>query len=281
LTERHGTWSPTPTLYGYQWERCDRAGASCRAISGAAAQTYQLGAKDVGATIRVLEFAGAGGPTSTSASSAQTAVVKAAPVVDPDAARTKKWRSCTAKVNAGAARLRALTHRGSKRQRAQARLRLARYLESGHRRCMKTSGATPGRITGLQAMTGGETSIEVNFFAPGTNGNHPPPARNYLVKLSLRPIRTRRDFNLAPTLCGGDCFIPVVNVGDMVSFLITHLKTHTTYYFVIVARDNVSLRCGPRSPTVHATTGPPSPGGGNHGSRPIHPRKALPCVPTP
>ena len=65
LTEAHGTWSGSPTSYGYQWERCNSSGANCTSISGANAQSYTLGSADVGTTIRVVETAsnvGGSGP---------------------------------------------------------------------------------------------------------------------------------------------------------------------------------------------------------------------------
>ena len=282
LTEAHGSWSPTPTDYAYQWERCDAAGANCGTIAGAVAQTYKLAASDIGSTIRVQETASDGGANSMSASSAPTAVVIAAPVPDQDAARRRRWLSCLGQVSAGAEHLRALTHRGSKHQRARARRRLARRLANGRERCEKIWGRVPGAITGLQATTGGETTIVLEFLAPGTKGNHPPPTSDYLVKESRRPIRTRRDFALAQTLCGGDCVINVKHVGDIISIIVTNLRPHTTYYFVIVARDHVSLRCGPRSPSIRASTGNPIEAPGMHApARPIRSHPAPPCRPIP
>ena len=35
VTESHGSWTNSPTAYGYQWEDCDSAGNSCTAITGA------------------------------------------------------------------------------------------------------------------------------------------------------------------------------------------------------------------------------------------------------
>ena len=49
----HGDWSNSPTAYGYQWVRCDRAGNGCAPIPGADGQTYSLVPTDVGGTIRV------------------------------------------------------------------------------------------------------------------------------------------------------------------------------------------------------------------------------------
>jgi hypothetical protein len=72
--ETHGTWTSTPARFTYRWERCDRAGARCAAIAGAARRSYKLSGHDVGHRIRVNEFAANTGGGS-SAISASTAVV--------------------------------------------------------------------------------------------------------------------------------------------------------------------------------------------------------------
>ena len=79
LTASSGTWTGTaPISYAYQWRRCDSAGAGCADISGATATTYALGSADVGSTIRVA-VTGSNSAGSSTATSAQTAVVAAAP----------------------------------------------------------------------------------------------------------------------------------------------------------------------------------------------------------
>jgi hypothetical protein len=57
LTGSHGTWTNSPTSYGYQWEDCDTSGSSCTAIYGATSQSYTLTTSDVGHTIVVRETA--------------------------------------------------------------------------------------------------------------------------------------------------------------------------------------------------------------------------------
>jgi hypothetical protein len=75
LTEAHGSWTSSPTSFGYRWEVCDRSGGSCSTISRATSRKYKLTASDLGHTIRVDESAGnADGPGGT-ATSAHTAVV--------------------------------------------------------------------------------------------------------------------------------------------------------------------------------------------------------------
>jgi hypothetical protein len=77
LTASAGTWSNSPSSYAYAWRRCDAAGASCVAISGAGASSYVLAASDVGSTIRVSVTATNSSGSGTSVS-APTAVVQAA-----------------------------------------------------------------------------------------------------------------------------------------------------------------------------------------------------------
>jgi len=79
LTVSVGTWTgiPAPTLT-HQWRRCDSAGSNCTDIAGATSATYTIVTGDIGATIRVVET-GTNATSNASATSAQTAVVIAAP----------------------------------------------------------------------------------------------------------------------------------------------------------------------------------------------------------
>jgi fibronectin type 3 domain-containing protein len=79
LTASPGTWSGTAPTYSYQWRRCDSGGANCTDIAAATAQTYTLTAADVGSTVRVAVTASNSEGSST-AVSAQTAVIQSAPV---------------------------------------------------------------------------------------------------------------------------------------------------------------------------------------------------------
>ncbi len=78
LTASTGTWSGNPSSFAYEWQDCDTAGANCAAIAQATLSTYSLASTDVGDTIRVVVTA-TNGAGSTPATSAQTAVVQAAP----------------------------------------------------------------------------------------------------------------------------------------------------------------------------------------------------------
>jgi hypothetical protein len=79
LTANEGTWTGTPTSFGYVWSRCDASGNNCAAIASATAKTYTVQAADVGSTIRVSVTA-KNADGSGQATSAQTAVVTPAVV---------------------------------------------------------------------------------------------------------------------------------------------------------------------------------------------------------
>jgi hypothetical protein len=74
LTATPGTWTAPDATFGYQWQRCDAAGANCVDVPGATTSTYAVTAADAGTTLRVVvtatnRFGSAPG------TSAQTAVV--------------------------------------------------------------------------------------------------------------------------------------------------------------------------------------------------------------
>jgi IPT/TIG domain len=75
LTVTAGSWTNSPTTSSDQWQRCNASGMGCVPIEGAGGHTYELGASDVGATIRVQETAGNAAGTGPPADSAATAVV--------------------------------------------------------------------------------------------------------------------------------------------------------------------------------------------------------------
>ena len=53
LTASKGTWSGSPTSYGFQWQTCDPSGAPCNDVAGATSATYVARAADAGSTLRV------------------------------------------------------------------------------------------------------------------------------------------------------------------------------------------------------------------------------------
>src|SRR5581483_6766562 len=75
LAATAGSWSGSPTGFGYQWQRCNTSGGGCAAIAGATGSSYTLAAADVGSTLRVAVTASNGGG-STTATSAATAAVR-------------------------------------------------------------------------------------------------------------------------------------------------------------------------------------------------------------
>lgn len=52
----------------------------------------------------------------------------------------------------------------------------------------------------------------------------------------------------------GHCDFAVTRVGANITLTITGLRPHTTYFYAVAARDNLSARIGPRSQTVKAST---------------------------
>jgi hypothetical protein len=52
LSVTNGTWSPTPTAFGRQWQRCEDDGTACRNIVGATGSTYGVRTADVGHRLR-------------------------------------------------------------------------------------------------------------------------------------------------------------------------------------------------------------------------------------
>jgi Ig domain of plant-specific actin-binding protein len=82
LTANAGNWSGQSVSFAYRWRRCDQNGNSCSDISGATAQTYSLKQVDAGNTLRV-RVTGSNSGGSSSATSAQTSVVRQAPAPGP------------------------------------------------------------------------------------------------------------------------------------------------------------------------------------------------------
>jgi Polysaccharide lyase len=74
LTAGTGSWQGKGLKFAYQWLRCDSAGASCSAISGATGSAETLSTADAARTLRVIVTA-SNQKGSTAATSAQTGVV--------------------------------------------------------------------------------------------------------------------------------------------------------------------------------------------------------------
>lgn len=137
----------------------------------------------------------------------------------------------------------------------RAAARRAKAARSPARRaCLTRHGRTPGRVTRVRARATSRTRVVLTFAAPGSDGRREPAARGYLVRQSLRPLRSGRDAAQAPALCRGSCRFEPSAVGETITLTITGLLPRTTYYYAVAARDNVSNRLGPRSTTVRVRT---------------------------
>jgi len=166
------------------------------------------------------------------------------------AAQARRKRALRGCLRAAARR----NPRPTRRMRPGARREAGERRRVARQRCLRRFGRTPGRVRGLTARGTSRRKVVLTFRAPGTDGGRPPAARGYVVKQSLRPIRGRRGFRRAQTLCRGTCSFDVTFVGSKINLTVTDLRPRRTYYYAIAARDNVSGQPGPRSPTAKART---------------------------
>ena len=109
---------------------------------------------------------------------------------------------------------------------------------------MKKHGRKPGLISDLSVSSPGKRKVHLSFHAAGTDGSKPPGARRYLVKQSRRPIRTKRQFSRAHSLCKGKCSFKITDVGAPLTLKITDLHRRARYYYAVRALDNVTGRVG-------------------------------------
>ena len=216
----------------------------------AAAGPVDLGVPGSGAPGCVRPPGGSGGPLPPPAQAADALYA-----FEAETRRRAAFRACSrraarhwrrevrrARRLAGTRRVRALRH--AKRHRSRAR-----------RACVRRHGRRPGRVTALTAQASSRHTIVLRFRAAGSDGDRPPAARSYVVKQSLRPIRSARAFRRAVALCSGRCrFRTIRQVGARLDLTVTDLRRRTTYYYAVAARDNVSGMLGRRSPTVRVTT---------------------------
>jgi hypothetical protein len=54
LSVSNGTWTPTPSSFSRQWQRCTADGTDCLNITGATGQTYGVRSADIGHRLRAL-----------------------------------------------------------------------------------------------------------------------------------------------------------------------------------------------------------------------------------
>lgn len=82
LTAEEGTWTNTPTSFGYQWQRCDLDAISCVPVAGATGKTYGVRAADVGFRLRVEVTARNASGAGSAQSSPSGIVVPAVPITN-------------------------------------------------------------------------------------------------------------------------------------------------------------------------------------------------------
>jgi len=75
LSVSNGSWSGSPTHYGYQWQDCATDGTSCSNISAATGSTYVVASGDAGHTIEAIV-------TATNASGQTAADAPIVPLID-------------------------------------------------------------------------------------------------------------------------------------------------------------------------------------------------------
>jgi hypothetical protein len=74
LSVTNGSWTPAPSSYTRQWQRCATDVTGCVNISGATGQTYGVRSADVGHRLRALVTAHSSGGATTVESNASTTV---------------------------------------------------------------------------------------------------------------------------------------------------------------------------------------------------------------
>ena len=79
LTAAPGSWSGSPTSYGYQWQRCNLDVLLCSDVVGATGTTYGVRLADLGFRIRVVVTAKNAKGTGTAASAPTAAVIPTTP----------------------------------------------------------------------------------------------------------------------------------------------------------------------------------------------------------
>ena len=70
-----GTWTPKPSSYGYQWQRCTSTGTDCLNVAGATSRAYGVRSADVDHRLRALVTARAASGRSTVASTPSNVVL--------------------------------------------------------------------------------------------------------------------------------------------------------------------------------------------------------------
>jgi chitodextrinase len=119
----------------------------------------------------------------------------------------------------------------------------------------------PATVDDLTATATSDRQIELRFSATGSNGDRPPPAKEYVVKQARSPINDdEADFAAATALCDGTCTFEPSTVGDELSLLVGDLAADTTYHYAVKTRDDageLSALSNAASATTLASQDPP------------------------
>jgi len=105
---------------------------------------------------------------------------------------------------------------------------------------LSTPGIPPGAVKSLRAFNPGATSVELDWTAPGDDGNQGGPASSYDLRYSKQPIDAD-NFDQATQVDNEP--VPAAP-GTKQSLVVDGLASNTTYYFAIRSRDdagNLSL----------------------------------------
>lgn len=111
----------------------------------------------------------------------------------------------------------------------------------------------PAPVTNLTARAISASKVTLTFSAPGSIAGAPPPARDYIVKQSRKPIVDERTFARARTLCRGVCDFSPAEVGEKLTLNVVGLAPRATYHYALKPRDQAG-DLGPLSNAARATT---------------------------
>jgi hypothetical protein len=113
LTVSNGTWSPTPSSFSRQWQRCAADGTACVNISGASGQTYGVRSDDAGHRMRALVTAHTSTGDQTTTASGTSSVVTQTTVTTTNT-QTTTTVVTTPAPKAPTVRIMSLRHAGSR-----------------------------------------------------------------------------------------------------------------------------------------------------------------------
>lgn len=166
LSATTGSWTNSPSGYGFQWYRCDAAQITCTAITSATQSTYTPVAADLGDVLYVGVTAQNGGGLSAEADSDVTATV-AAPA-PPVLTTTLSWLVPPAITGTAQVGSTLTTTSGSWNNPSTTFTYQWLRCVSSNTGCVTISGATGTQYTPTPVITGGTLLVQVT----GTAGGH-------------------------------------------------------------------------------------------------------------